>query len=155
MAGILANSVSVTMASSATTADNAIAGFLAGEQITLSTYPTAGSGGVYLWGLSKPNGSRTTCLLSSTTDPAPTLTPDAEGYYVLTCNAGGTSAYVLRASVVAQSSPAQVSALLLLPISNAQVATPATGWVLYGSSTCGAVCTKDSSGNVHVVTVSP
>jgi len=40
MAGILANSVSVTMGEPDTTADNAVSGFITGEEVELSVAPS-------------------------------------------------------------------------------------------------------------------
>lgn len=149
MPGILASSSTHTMVS--TSADQAEAGYLTGEQVTLSTTPTGSS---YSWGIARPNGSSPGRSSLSEDDVAsPVFTPDVAGYYVITCVVDGT-AYVLRLSVtsVAVASPTQ--ALRLSPVTDAQVEAPATGIVLFcGSDHGNVLCTKDANDDVFTVDV--
>lgn len=59
--GILANSASVTMASSSS--DDVASGFVTGESIALTTNPTGTS---YEWTLGRPEGSTTRARLVAT-----------------------------------------------------------------------------------------
>jgi hypothetical protein len=141
MAGILANSATVTM--TVGTADGTCAGFVSAEQITLGTSPT-GSG--YVWGLARPSDSAV--ALNSLTAAAPTLTPDVGGYYTVTCTVDSATSYVLRLSVAAPATVATITALRFLPTTNASVAAPATGVKVYYSSTCAALVQVDTAGTI-------
>jgi hypothetical protein len=148
MAGLLANSVSVSMVSGS--ADASQAGFLTGEQIVLSTTPTAAS---YSWGVAKPSGSSGRAALSEDDVAAPVFTPDVAGYYVFTCTIAGGTAYVLRANVTALAVASPTQALRLSPVTDAQVEAPAVGMALYYSSTQSALCVKDANDDVFTVDV--
>lgn len=92
MAGILANSISVTMSSSATTST----GYITAEMITLTLDVTGTS---YAWSVAKPIGSTIRARLSDTTSASVTIVPDVAGYYVATCLVNGTT-YAIQLSVV-------------------------------------------------------
>ena len=144
MSGILANSATVTM--TVGTADGTCAGFISAEQITLSTTPT-GSG--YSWGLARPSAS--TAALNSTTAASPTLTPDVDGYYTVTCTVDSATSYVLRLSVAAPASVSTLTAIRFLPTTDASVAAPATGVIVYYSSTCSALVQVDTAGTISAL----
>lgn len=150
MAGILASSVTQTMSSG--TVDASQAGYLNGEQITLSTTPTGSS---YAWSVSRPAGSSAgRSALSSATDAAPTFTPDVAGYYVVTCLVSGTTSYVLRLGVTSLAVQSPSQALRLSPVTDAQVEAPAVGMVLFcGSDHGNVLCVKDASDDVFTVDV--
>ncbi len=150
MSGILANSVSKTMVSGDTAADQVTSGFVALEEITLTTTGTPTS---YVWGLSKPSGSTARTALSSTTAASPTFTPDVEGYFVVTCLLDGTTLYILRIAVADDASVTTVSTLKFLPIADSLVPVPATGRTVYYSSTQSALVEKRPDNTVHVITV--
>jgi len=145
MAGIIASSTSRTMTSGETSSDKTVTGYVTREQITLTAYP---AGTTYVWSLAKPTASGSTCQLSATTGTSVTVTPDVEGYYVVSANVDGT-AYVLRAGVAAISNTSTISAIRFLPLTNAQVPTPSTAETGYWSSTLGALSLKDSTGTVR------
>jgi hypothetical protein len=150
MAGILANSASVTMVSG--TANNTQAGYLVGEQITLSTNPT---GSIYSWGESIPSGSSSAkSALSSTTEASPRFTPDVAGEYVVTVTVDSTTTYVLRCSVTAAPSVALVSTMRLLPVLDANVPIPATGVTLFYSSDDDVMKIRKPDGTYATVTTS-
>lgn len=148
MAGILANSVSVSHTSS--TADDTNAGYLNQERITLTTLPT---GTTYQWAMSKPVASGAVAKLSSDSAASVSFIPDVAGYYVITCTVDSTTFYVLRISVTDTVAATAREALRLQPKADAQIATPSSGVALYYSSTQDALAIKDSSGNVHTVDI--
>lgn len=148
MAGILANSGSVTHSS--TSADAVKSGYVTAEQIVLTTTPTGVS---YQWALAKPSGATARSDLSDDTNATPTFTPDVAGYYVITCTVDSVTVYVLRISVTQVTAATAVEALRLQPKSNASVPTPSTGVALFYSSDEAALCIKDASGDVFVVDV--
>lgn len=150
MSGILANSVSKTMVAGDTAADNTTSGFIALEEVALSTTGTPVS---YLWGLSKPSGSTARCALNSTTAASPVFTPDVQGYYVVTCVIDGTTTYILRVAVAQVADVTSLTTIRFLPIADASVPTPATGRTVYYSSTQSAMVEKRPDGTVHVITV--
>lgn len=150
MAGILANSVSKTMVAGDTAVDNTTSGFVALEDVALSTTGTPTS---RAWGLSKPSNSTRRCVLSSDSDASPTFTPDVGGYYVVTCVVDGTTVYILRVSVSAIGEVTTQTAIRLTPIANAAVPTPATGRTVYFSSDASALVEKRPDGTVHTIDV--
>lgn len=147
MAGILANSASVSMSSGL--ADNTKAGFVVGEQITLSTLPTST---LYAWAQAIPAGSAPARSALSDDDVAsPRFTPDVAGIYTLTCTVDGVTVYILRLSVTLRAAASVTDALRFSPIADASVAAPAVGRTLYFSSDANALVTKDPSGTVTPV----
>lgn len=150
MAGILANSVSRTMLAAETAADKAVSGYITNEQITLTVSPT---GTDYLWSQAKPAGSSARSDLSASTGASVVLTPDVEGYYLVTCIVDSTTTYVIRMAVVNISAVSTLGAMRLTPNEDAQIPTPPLGVTLYFSSDQSALCFKDSSGVVNVIEV--
>lgn len=147
MAGILANSASVTMSSGSP--DNTQAGFVVGEQIVLATNPT-GTG--YSWAQSIPAGSAPArSALSDAGVSSPRFTPDVAGIYTIVCTVDSTTAYVLRLSVALVASASVAQALRFSPVPDASVAAPALGLTLYFSSDANALVTKDPNGIVSPV----
>jgi len=150
MAGIIANSATAPMVAGDTAASNVRTGYVAAEQITLSTTPT---GSTYVWGQAIPAGSAPVkSALSSTTDASPVFRPDVAGEYVVTCVVNGSTTYVIRLSVVSLVAAASVTAFHLLPIADASVPTPATGKTLYLND-AGLLRLKLSNGTYQTVTV--
>ena len=140
--GILANSASVTHASS--TSDDSNAGYITSEQITLSTSPTQAS---YSWGLSKPSGATVRSALSSATNATPVFTPDVAGTYTLT---EGTSGFILRITVTAAAIISISNAQRFSPIVDTAVPSPAQGLTLYCSSTVSdQFRVRDADGNAR------
>lgn len=152
MAGILASSVSKTMTSGETAVDDAESGYVAGEQIALSTFPTGSS---YTWGQAIPSGSTVAkSALSSKTAAAPAFTPDVAGEYVITADVDGT-AYVIRLSVTASSPSAYTGSATFPPVTDASVPTPSTGITVYNSSDQGGMALKKPDGTVHTIDTTP
>ncbi len=144
MAGIGAVSVSKTHAASGV--DVAATGFLVNEQVTLSASP-AGSG--YQWSVAIPSDSAPgRAALDDDTDAAPKFTPDAPGFYTITVLVDGATQYVLRLAVVSVGTVRVGEVFHLLPLANAQVATPQTGVALYYSTDSSKAVVKDSAGTV-------
>lgn len=135
MAGILANSASVTMTSGATSADNAVAGFVAGERVTLSTSP---AGATYDWALASPSGSTVRAALDDASAATPSFVPDVAGYYTITVTVDTTTAYVLRLAVVAVALGTAQEAIRFTPMARAAVPAPALGAALYADTVAGA-----------------
>jgi hypothetical protein len=148
MSGILANSASQTMLAGATSADNAVSGYIALEEVALSVTPTGSS---YSWAIAKPSSSTARARLSSTTDASPTFTPDVAGYYTLTCVVDSVTTYVLRVAVSAIGEVATIDAIRLVPILNAQVPTPATGRTIFSSSDLNDLAQKLPDGNTYAI----
>ena len=129
MAGITANSASVTMAGGDTAADKAVGGFVTGEAVALATSPT---GSTYQWAISRPEGSSAArATLSSASSATPSFTPDVGGYYTVSCTVDGTTVYVLRASVTQVAVTTALEALRLQPKSAASVVAPPVGRALF------------------------
>ena len=147
MAGITANSATVTMGGGDTSADNTQDGFLVGEQITLATSPT---GDAYSWGIAKPSGSTARAALSSLTAASPTFTPDAAGYYVLTVTVDGSTDYVLRLNVTAVTQVTTAEAQRFPPKAVATVPAPASGLALFADAS-GRLSRKESDSTVRIV----
>lgn len=146
MAGILANSATVTMTSS--TADATSSGYVAGEQIVLTTTP-APAGATYEWAIAKPSGSALSCTLTDATAAGPAITPDVAGYYTVTCTVNGTTAYVIRCSVVAVAVTTWTQAARLQPVAEASVSTPASGSSVFHSLSRDRLVAKSSAGTVR------
>jgi len=153
MAGITANSTSVTMVSGDTSADKNQPGYVAAEQITLGiVHGSAVTSAV--WGIAIPSGANAIrTALSSTTALAPSFTPQSgvEGSYVLQCTVNGDTVYVLRADVVRNTTSTLAGALRMLPKLSASVPAPTTGYTYFVDSATGLRSRKDPSGNVVVV----
>lgn len=145
MAGILANSASVTMVSGDTAATNTFAGFLTGEQITLSTTPTFAS---YSWSEAKPSAATSRSDLSAATGASVTFTPDVAGYYVITVVTNDGTTYTLTLSVTQVAQATTIEALRLSPKSDASVTAPVLGTAVYHSTDLDAPAAKDSAGTV-------
>jgi len=151
MAGILANSAAHTMVSGDTSPSDVESGYVTGQQVTLTTFPT---GTTYVWGLAIPAGSASARSgLSSATAASPTFTPDVAGEYVVTCVVNGSTSYVIRCSVAAVAATNLVGAIRFMPMTDSSVPTPSTGVSLYYSSTQSALAIKDANGDVSTVDV--
>ncbi len=148
MAGIMANSATETMVAGDTSVDNTHAGYLTRETITLSV---TGTPSTYLWSLATPTASGSNCALDDTDAASVTFSPDAEGYYVVTCLVDGTTLYVLRLAVVQISAVSTLSTVRLMPMTDVQVLTPPTGQTLFYSSDRAGLAVKDSTGTVDDV----
>jgi hypothetical protein len=148
MAGIVASSAT-TNNSGSTASDSSVSGYIAGERITLTTTPTGTS---YAWTLSTPNGSERASLTADD-EAAVSFVPDYEGYYVVTCTVSGSMVYVLRVAVSNIGAVNVVDAMRLVPLTDTQVPTPATGATLYYSSTQSALAVKLTNGTVHTLDI--
>lgn len=148
MAGILANSATVTMVAGDTSADKSVAGFLARERITLSV---TGTPSTFTWGLAKPTTSGSVCALDDTDAASVTFAPDVEGYYVVTCLIDGATAYVLRIAAAQVTSVTSLTTVRLMPIAEALVPTPATGATIFYSHDQDAIASKDATGTVTLL----
>jgi hypothetical protein len=151
MAGITANSATATMVEGDTSEDNAVSGYIVGEQIVLATFPAGTS---TAWGIARPGTSTSRSNLNAADIAAPVFTPDAGGYYTLTADVDGAS-YVLRIAVADVAVTTLAGAMRLVPLADEQVPTPPTGLAAYYSSTQSALATKDSSGAVSEVITAP
>jgi len=145
MAGIKANSATQTMGDGDTAADQSVSGYVVGEKITLST---TGSPSSYSWGQATPSGSTSRADLSSFTSATPVFTPDVAGYYVITVTVDGSTAYVLRISVI-DTAPVDVAqAHRYPPVADGSVPTPALGETHFYSSTGSRMKKKTAAGTV-------
>lgn len=126
-----------------------VTGFLVGEQITLTVTP---AGTTYAWSQAIPSGATAArSCLSDDSGASVTFTPDASGIFVLVCLVDGVTTYILRASVVNVASTTLEGSLLLQPLLDTQVPTPAVGATLYYSATQDAVSLKLTDGSVVLV----
>lgn len=146
MAGIKANSASVTMVDADTSVDSSISGYLAGEQVTLSVTPT---GTTYQWEIAKPSDATSRSDLTDDDSATVKFTPDVDGYFTVSVTVNGTTSYVLRISVADVAYTPDVSGLRFMPVADSSVTAPATGRVGYYSATQSLPVTKDSDGNVR------
>lgn len=146
MAGIVATSAT-TNNSGDTDPDKAVDGYLAREEVTLTTDPTGSS---YSWTISAPSGSSRS-RLSDTDGGAVRFTPDVDGFYVITCNVDGTL-YILRLSAVEVGTVATIGPTRYQPLLNAQAPAPSSGRTFFYSEESGAMATKDPSGTVELFT---
>ena len=146
MAGILANSASVTMV--AADADDATAGFITAEQVTCTTTP---SGSAYDWALAKPAGSTARSALSDDDTASVSFTPDVAGYYVLTCTVDSTTAYVHRLAVTQVAASTSQEALRFSPKTDASIPTPGVGAAIFYSSDDSRLAAKTSAGTVQAL----
>lgn len=145
MAGI--NAVSATKTHNNSGADVATTGFVFKEEISLTASPAASTS--YLWSLSAPSDSSPArSALDDETDANPRFTPDVAGFYTVSVLIDGTTTYVLRIAVVNTATVRTGEVFHLLPLTNAQVATPTTGVALYYSTDAGKAVVKDTSGTV-------
>lgn len=138
MAGILANSASVTMTSGDTALDNTKAGYVVGEQITLSTTPT---GATYSWGLAKPEGATSRSNLSDSTSASVVFVPDYAGTWTVTCVVDSTT-YVLRLTATAVAITSVANAHRFSPTTNTSIPAPSLGLTLF--------CSSDASNKLRV-----
>jgi hypothetical protein len=138
MAGILANSASKTMTSGS--ADNSVSGYLVGEQVVLTVTPT---GTDYVWAIAKPSGSASArSNLDATTGASVKFTPDAEGYFTVSCVVDSTTTYTLRIAAQAIGTVTYHSASNFSPLNNAQVPVPALGHTWFHSTELGGPAYK-------------
>ena len=147
MAGILANSASVTM--SVGTPDNTQAGYVENEAVTLSTNP---AGTTHEWGLAKPQGSTALGDLSATTGTGIQFIPDEHGTWTITCTVDNTTAYTLRISVTAVAITHHANGSRYMPVTNNSIPTPATGVTVFYSSDDDRLSYKDTTGTVYALT---
>lgn len=146
MAGILANSASVTMTAGDTAVDNTRAGYIVNEQITLSVTPT---GTTYAWGMAKPGGATSRSDLSDVTSASITFVPDYAGTWTITCVVDGSTTYVLRVTATAVAITSVANAHRFSPTTNSSIPTPATGMTLFCSSDASnQLRAKTSSGTI-------
>lgn len=142
MAGILANSASVTM--SAGSPDAVVAGFVSGERIVLTTTPT---GATYQWAMARPSGAAKAAL-DDDTAAGPTFVPDVAGYYTLTVLVDSVTTYVLRVSVTATAMGTTSEALRFQPKTDASIAAPALGMAMFWSDDHEGLAAKFANGAV-------
>ena len=132
MAGILANSATASMVDGDTSADNAVSGYITGEQITLTV--TDASPASVSWGQSLPAASSSSRSELDDDDVETVhFTPDVGGFYTITANVDGTT-YVLRISVASVAQNTIEGSLGLQPLTDAQVPTPSSGVNLFCGS---------------------
>lgn len=148
MAGILANSSSVTMVSGDTAADNTSSGYVTNEQISLSVTPT---GSAYVWALSKPEGATSRSDLSDTDAATCTFTPDVGGDWVVSLVVDSVTTYVLRASVTTSAVAYSYDAMRFPPRLNSTVPTPATGVSVFMSDDSDLLSFKTTAGTVRAI----
>jgi hypothetical protein len=148
MAGILAISVSVP--TPGTAANNAVAGYVTGESIALSTTPT---GSAYVWSLSLPAGSTLARAgLTAAAGATSSFTPDVVGEYLVACTVDSVTTYTIRCSVTAATVAAVSSGTRYLPVTDTSVAAPATGCVLYFSATTSKLSVKFPNNSIQTLT---
>ena len=148
MAGILAISVSVP--NPGTAANNAVSGYVTGESIALSTTPT---GSAYVWFLSLPSGSTLARAgLTAANGATSSFTPDVTGEYLVACTVDSVTTYTMRCSVTAATVAAVSSGTRYLPVTDTSVAAPATGCVLYFSSTTSKLSVKFPNNSIQTLT---
>lgn len=128
MAGILANSASVSMLVGSPDANQD--GYLSGEQITLTVTPGASS---VQWSAAKPTSSLDSSELSADTGHSVTFTPDVGGYYVFVALVDGTTTYVLRIAVTEVAAVVPYEALRMIPTDSDTVPTPVMGGAVHES----------------------
>lgn len=144
MAGILANSASVTTLAADTSADNSLAGFAVNELITLSVTPT---GTDYEWALGQPAASnRARSALSDDTGASVSFTPDVAGYFTVTCTVDSTTTYILRINATTVAGSTLVEAIRHSPKTDTTVAAPALGLTQFYSHTWENLAVKDPDG---------
>lgn len=146
MAGITANTTSVTMASSEG-ADVTKTGFSTGEVCTLAAEPAGSS---HLWTLISPAGS--TASLSDDSAAGPQFKLDRAGVYSVVCIVDGSTVYKIRMEATQVSTAFVANSLRFAAVDPSTVATPSSGRVLFIDSTnSNALSLKDSSGTVTAV----
>jgi hypothetical protein len=146
MSGILANSASKVMVSGDTSADNALSGWVTGEQVSLSVTPT---GTTYQWSCAIPSASAPArSALDDATSATPKFFPDVAGYYTVSCIVDSTTTYVLRMSVVQSAIADPVQGERFSPVTDAQIQAPPLGGTLYYSSDQGAFVIKWPDGSI-------
>lgn len=149
MAGILA--ISAAVPTPGTAANNAVAGYITAQQISLSTTPT---GAAYVWSLSVPAGSTVARSgLTAASGATSSFTPDVAGEYVVICTVDSVTTYTIRCSVTAVTAVNATGATRYLPVPDASVTAPATGCVLYMSSTTNKLSVKFPNNSIQTLTV--
>ena len=148
MAGILANSLSVTMLSGDTLPDNTVSGYVTEEQVVLGASP-APVGATYLWSMAGPPGTTIRDAFDQPDIATPTFTPNAPGWYTITCTVNSTTTYVLLASVTATAAITTAEAIRVPPKTDASIITPPSGSVLFYSAASNSWRVKDSTGLAH------
>lgn len=141
MPGILANSARVTMTSPAALSS----GYVTGERITLSLDVAGAS---YQWGVSTPGGSKLRGLTNETT-ATPTIAPDAEGAYVVTCLVGGSTVYTIRLVVTASPPVFFRGGVNSQVLTDPEVPVPVVGATMYFNAATGRWSWKDAAGVTH------
>ena len=146
MAGIIANTASVSMPSSVG-ADVSKTGYVAGEICTLSAEP---AGSAYLWTLAGPPGSQAS--LSGEMEAAPKFKMDRQGTYVATVVVDATTTYVIRLEATKVTIDWVAHGVRMASVAAASVPTPNTGYIMFiNASNADALSLKDSSGTVTAV----
>lgn len=148
MAGIMANAASATMVSGDTSADNAVSGYVADEQISLSVTPT---GSAYVWAISKPSGATSRSDLAADDTATSAFTPDTAGEWLVSLVVDSTTTYVLRISVTDTATGYVFEAMRFPPKTAASVATPATGGSVFMNSATSLLSIKRSTGTVRTL----
>jgi hypothetical protein len=149
MAGIICNSASKTMLAGATSADNAVAGRVTGEQCTLTVSPT---GTDYEWSIAIPSSSSAArSALSATTGSSVTFTPDVPGVFTLVAVVDSTTTYVLRVGVTSTAISQLAEAIRQTPKAGATVPAPAVGLMSFFSDDFSQLAVKDPSDRVWPV----
>ncbi len=146
MAGITANTTSVTMAASEGV-DVSKSGFSTGELCTLAVEPV---GTTLLWTLTTPPGS--TADLTGDSIASPSFRPDRQGIYTATVIVDGSTVYKIRMEAVKVAVDWEANGIRLAAVTPASVATPSSGHILFVDSTnSNALSLKDSAGAVSAV----
>jgi len=148
MAGILANTASVTMTVGDTSPVNTFAGYITDEQATISVTPAGTS---FRWSISKPSGSSGRAVLSGTTAASVLFTPDVGGFYVITCTVDSTTEYRLTLGVTQVAISTTVEASRYQPKTNASVVAPPLGQALFYSSDLSSLAVKNPDGSVDAI----
>ncbi len=146
MSGINASSSSATHLNNGV--DSSTTGFLTGEPVTLTD---SVSGADYLWSIALPSGSNALRVgfAGETTNTA-SFTPDVTGTYTVTVTIDGVT-HALRIGAADLAVTPTLAAIRMQPVADSQVATPTAGVTWFYSSTQGALCVKDSNGDVLTV----
>ncbi len=133
------------MLAGATSDDNAVAGRVTGEQITLTVSP---AGTDYAWSWAIPSSSSAArSALSATTGASVNFTPDVAGVFTITADVDG-DIYVLRIVVTSTAISQLAEAIRQTPKADATVPAPAVGLMIYFSDTFSQWAAKDPSDRV-------
>jgi hypothetical protein len=144
MAGIIANTSSVTIGSGVTSADNSQSGYITDEQVSLSVTPSASTG--VAWSLSKPTSSTARAALVDATASSTNFTPDVAGEYVVSAVVDSTTTYTLRMSVTQVATSSTLEALRFAEKIASAVSAPNTGIAVFADLTSGHLLEKHPGG---------